>query len=75
MDGTGRPLHSSSVIVDGTGSPLPFSFLTARLPSGSQEVSLAGVDGWSATTRILRARIVLCLVRNFPVTQDDYPGA
>jgi len=37
-----------TVIVDGTGfSPFPSSFLTARLPSGSQEVSLAGVDGWS----------------------------
>ena len=65
-----------TVIVDGTGfSPFPSSFLTARLPSGSQEVSLAGEDGWSATTRLLRARIVLCLVRNFPMTQDDYPGA
>ncbi len=69
-----RPLHPPPVIDDAGASPFPHDFLTDRLPSVELEVAPAGGrvgrDGTGPFCAYGRA-----LVRNFPVTQDDYFSA
>ena len=69
-----RTVRSTRPVTEDAGCPFPHDFLTGRLPSVQREVTLAGRRVERDGPGSPGAPMVKGLVRNFPVTQDDYPG-